>query len=103
MLKLLHLISEIILSIVWIVLFLSGTAFQFIRERKKAPFPACPAHVKRGRRLDRPQSRTRTPPHEERRPLLGEGTRNGQEGQLSTADGNRRVAPSAPAEHNQPT
>lgn len=33
---------EIILTVIWILLAISGVTFQLIRERKKAPFPPCP-------------------------------------------------------------
>lgn len=34
--------KEIVLTVVWLLLAISGMVFQHIRERKKAPFPPCP-------------------------------------------------------------
>ncbi|XP_046342110.2 transmembrane 7 superfamily member 3-like [Haliotis rufescens] len=61
--------NEVILTVLWAGLFIVGTVFQFYRERKKPPFPPCPAHVKKARRLERPLSHQ---PEDEQRPLLKE-------------------------------
>ena len=42
--KIFSIFTEIILTVVWIVLAICGTTFQLYRERNKAPFPPCPRH-----------------------------------------------------------
>ncbi|XP_064594529.1 transmembrane 7 superfamily member 3-like [Liolophura sinensis] len=60
-------LNEIILSTLWAVLFISGTIFQYVRERKRPPFPPCPRSKIRARTLYRQQKQDES---DERRPLL---------------------------------
>lgn len=39
--------SDIILTVVWLLLMVIGIVFQLYRERTKAPFPPCPRKVNR--------------------------------------------------------
>ncbi|XP_067655537.1 transmembrane 7 superfamily member 3-like [Haliotis asinina] len=90
--------NEVILSVVWAGLFIAGTVFQFYRERKKPPFPPCPAHVKKAKRLERPLSHTH---EEERRPLLNERSRSDYaQGHGRTIDNHQKPAESTHV--NQP-
>lgn len=64
-------VSEIALSVVWILLAAFGTGFQLFRERKKAPFPPCPRQLhnraKDLRRLLQPYPKEASP---DREPLI---------------------------------